>query len=207
MTRRVAFITVFLACTLGGRSNAQERLAISGYVALGSLQLAADRTFDAVSGGHRASIVGGGAHVSNVWRRLFIDIGASAISKSGERVSLIDGEVVPLGLPLEVRMRYLDLVTGWRHAFGRLSPFMGAGVSWVRYIESDATEPIDLVVTRTCPLIVTGLDISITRWVRFGAEVRSRSVRGVLGKTGASAHFGEHSAGGVSVAMRLAIGH
>lgn len=206
MTPRVASITLLLACVLSAQLRAQERLAVSGYVELGTMQLAAAQTFDAVFGSHRASIVGGGGQLSNIWRGLFVDIGLSAISKNGERVSLNGGDVVALGVPLTVRMRHLDVAAGWRHAFGRLTPYASAGMAHVTYIESDPSEPVDLVNTQTGPLVVAGLDVSIMSWVRIGAELRGRRVRGILGASGASAHFGERSAGGVSTAMRLSVG-
>lgn len=206
MTRRVASFAVLLAFVLGAQLNAQERLAVSGYVELGTMQLAAAQTFDAVFGSHRASLAGGGGQLSNIWRGLFVDIGFSSLSKNGERVSLNGVDVVPLGVPLTVRMRHLDVAAGWRHAFGRLIPYAAAGMARVTYIESDPSEPVDLVITQKGPVVVAGLDVSIMSWVRVGAELRGRRIRGILGASGASAHFGEHSAGGVSTAMRLSVG-
>jgi opacity protein-like surface antigen len=210
MTRRTRppyVLALLLIAMFGAQASAQERPVVAGYAEVGTTSLAAARTFDAVSGNHRATTIGGGAHLSQLWRGLFVDVAISVLSKKGERVSVNDDEVVALGAPLTVRLRHVDLAAGWRHAVRRFSLHAGAGVARVRYVESDSSEPVDLVVARTGWLVLAGVDLSITRWIRVGAELRARRVRGILGSAGLSAHFGEDSAGGVSTAMRLSVGH
>jgi hypothetical protein len=206
MTRRLLSSVLPTIVLLGTPAHAQQRPVLAAHAEVGVLMLSAARTFDAVSGDHRAVTLGGGAHVSNLWRHLFVDVAFSAIATKGERVSVNDGEVVPLGAPLTVRLRHVDVATGWRHTIRRFALYAGGGVARVKYIESDATEPVDLVITRTGPLVLAGVDVAVSRWVRIGAELRGRRVRGILGSAGLSAHFEEESAGGVSTALRLSVG-
>ena len=70
--------------------------------------------------------MGGGAHLSQLWRGLFVDVAFSVLSRKGERVALTDGKIVPLGTPLTVRLRHLDLAAGWRYAIRRVSLYAGA---------------------------------------------------------------------------------
>jgi hypothetical protein len=204
---RPRVLGLLVIAMFGAQPSAQERPIVAGHAEVGTTSLAAARTFDAVSGDHRATTIGGGAHLSQLWRGLFVDVAISLLSKKGERVSVNDGEIVPLGAPLTVRLRHLDLAAGWRHAVRRLALYAGAGVARVRYVESDPSEPVDLVVARSGLLVLAGVDVSLTRRVRVGAELRGRRVHGVLGSAGLSAHFGEDSAGGVSTAMRLSVSH
>jgi hypothetical protein len=202
MTRLAAIVTT-VVLAVAARAGAQDRVVLTGYAELGIVQLSASRTFDAVSGNHRAPVAGGGAQISNVWRRLFVDVGISALSKSGERVSIDDGSVERLGVPIQVELRHIDFAAGWRHSFGRLSAYAGAGLTRVKYTEADPSEPLDLEVAASGPLILAGLDLAITRWARVGAVVRGRKVPGILGESGASAYFEERSAGGMSTSVRV----
>jgi hypothetical protein len=68
------------------------------------------------------------------------------------------------------------------------------------FIDEDSAE------TATGPLLLAGVDFTLSRWVRIGAELRYRRIGGVLGSGGASAKFDEDSAGGISTAFRVSIG-
>ena len=54
----------------------------------------------------------------------------------GERVFIDGRSVYKLGIPLQVRVTPIDLVAGWRLTKGRLSTFLGAGMSSVTYKET-----------------------------------------------------------------------
>jgi hypothetical protein len=56
------------------------------------------------------------------------------------------------------------------------------------------------------PLILAGSDLRVARWVHVGGEIRVRHIPGILGEGGVSAAFGERSAGGLTVALRLLVG-
>jgi hypothetical protein len=56
------------------------------------------------------------------------------------------------------------------------------------------------------PLFLAGVDLTLSRWVRIGAELTYRRIGGVFGSGGASERFDEDSAGGVRTALRVSIG-
>ena len=181
---------------------------LSGYGVIGDVRLDAAQTFKAVSETSHGRVVGGGVQVTNLGKFLFVDVAVSNVTIDGQRVFIDVGIVRPLGIPLEVRMLYVDVAGGWRHVRGRLSSYLGGGFSRLRYREtSKSAQPGDAVAdSGTGPLFLAGVDVALSRWVRVGGELRYRRIGGVLGSGGASATFGEDSAGGVSTAFRVSIG-
>jgi opacity protein-like surface antigen len=184
-------------------------VAVRGYGTFGSTVLAATETFRAVADRASASTFGAGAQVTGLWRGLFADVAVSQLVRDGERVFVDDaGAIFELGIPLEVTMRPVDLAAGWRFAFGRVSPYAGAGLTLLSYEEASGfAEPSDDVTrSGTGPLVLAGVDVQVWRWIHAGAELRYRRVSGILGEGGVSGHFGEENAGGFSSAVRLSFG-
>jgi len=207
MTGRVAALVILVLLTTP-TANAQGSARLSGYGVFGDMRLDAARTFEAVSETSHVRVLGGGIQIANLWKFLFVDVAVSTMTIDGQRVFVDDGAVQPLGIPLEVRMRSVDVAAGWRHQHGRLSPYAGGGFSRLRYREtSELAQPgEDVTDSGTGPLFLGGIDFALSRWVRIGAEIRYRRIGGVLGSGGASAKFDEDSAGGVSTALRVSIG-
>ena len=189
---------------------ALEPIGIRGYALAGMAALAARETFDAVAGARSRPAFGGGVQITNLWRRLFADVGASVVSFDGGRVFVDDGRVFELGIPLEVTLRHLDVAGGWRLTFarGRISPYAGAGLTWLQYEETSAfAQPGDDVREGGAgALVLGGVDIRLWQWLHAGGELRYRRVGGILGEGGASAAFGEDDAGGVAAAVRISVG-
>jgi opacity protein-like surface antigen len=207
MTGKVAAVVLTLVATTS-EATAQDRVRLSGYGLFGDMRLDAAQTFEAVSETSHGRVFGGGVQVTNLWRFVFVDVAVSSVTIDGERVT-IDGDAVqPLGIPLEVSMRYVDVAAGWRHVRGRLSPYVGGGFSRLKYREtSEFAQPgEDVTDSGTGPLFLAGVDFALSRWLRVGGELRYRRISGVLGSAGASAKFDEDSAGGVSTALRVSIG-
>jgi hypothetical protein len=200
---------VFAAVAVPGRAAAQSSVGVRGHGTFGSTALAASETFRAVAGGASASTFGGGVQVTNLWKRIFAEVAVSQLSRNGERVFIgSGGDLFELGIPLEVTMRPIDVAAGWRFAFRRVSPYAGAGVTFLSYEETSGfAEAGDDVSERgTGPLVLAGVDVQIWRWIHAGGELRYRRVRGILGDAGVSEHYGERDAGGFSSAVRLSIG-
>jgi hypothetical protein len=207
----VVFTLVAMVAMVGMtcEATAQDRVGLSGYGVFGDVRLDADQTFQAVSETSHGLVMGGGLQVTNLWRFVFVDVAVSRMTIDGERISLNDdGAVQPLGIPLEVSMLYVDVAAGWRHVHGRLSPYVGGGISRLRYRETTefAQPGEDVAESGTGPLFLAGVDFALFRWMRVGGELRYRRIGGVLGSGGASARFDEDSAGGVSTALRVTIG-
>jgi len=188
----------------------QPRIGLRGYVTFGSTTLAATDTFDAVADTHSRSTFGGGVQVTYIWKGVFADVGASQLSLDGQRVFVSNGQIFELGIPLEIKMRPVDIAAGWRFRFsrGRISPYAGAGLTYLTYEETsdfaDADENVD--ESKTGPLVLGGVDVQIWRWISAGGELRWRRVSGILGEGGVSAEFDEDDAGGYSAALRISIG-
>jgi hypothetical protein len=180
----VAVLVAFALVVTGSEATAQGRVELSAYGVLGDVPQDAAQTFKPVPETSHARVFGGGVRVTNL-------------------------RIQPLGIPLKVRMLYFDVADGWRHAPGRLSANLGGGFSRLRYPEtSEFAQQGDAVADRgTGPQFLAGVDLDLPRWVRVGGELRYRRIGGVLGWGGALASVVEGSAGGVSTAIRVSMGH
>jgi opacity protein-like surface antigen len=186
----------------------QEKIGIRGYAALGSTTLAAKDTFDAVADTHSSSTYLGGVEVTHIWKGIFADVAATQMTIDGTRVFVDDGQVFDLGIPLQVKLRPLDIVGGWRFRYGRISPYAGAGITFLKYEEtSDFSQSgEDVSESKTGPMFLGGVDVQVWKFIHVGGELRFRRVNGILGEGGASAEFDEDDAGGTSFALRISIG-
>jgi hypothetical protein len=202
--------TLLVSCCLmltAAPVAAQSSLGGRGYFTYGTVILAASETLDAVAGTHNASSIGGGGSLTGLWRGLFVDVAVSQQTVDGERVFVSGGEVFPLGIPLTVTFRPLDVAVGWRLTLPHVSPYAGIGLSRIAYKETSdfAATADDVSGGRSGGLIVGGVDVKAWRWVEVGGEVRYRRVKGLLGEGGVSEEFAEDQLGGVSAAVRISV--
>jgi opacity protein-like surface antigen len=186
----------------------QEKIGFRGYAALGSTTLSAQDTFDAVADTHSSDTFLGGVEVTHLWKGVFADVAATQMTIDGTRVFVSDGAVFDLGIPLQVKLRPIDIVGGWRFRFGRISPYAGAGVTFMKYEEtSDFSQSgEDVSESKTGPMFLGGVDVQVWRFIHVGGELRFRRVNGILGEGGVSGEFDEDDAGGTSFALRISIG-
>lgn len=179
-----------------------------GYVTFDSTALAASQTFDAVVGKPRLSMVGGGGELLDIWKGLFARVAVSSVKETGSRAELFNGEVIPLGIPLTVELRPLEVAAGWRVPLlaGRLVPYGGAGVLRMGYRETStfAMAGEDTSETFAGSVVFGGVEARIVSWIVAGAEVQYRTVPDALGQGGLSEAFGESDLGGTT--LRLLIG-
>lgn len=190
------------------RERQRQAWGIHAYGTYGSSVFAAKETLNAVAGSTRFANLGGGVTITNLWRNLFVDLGASQAKVDGHRV-FVDGDTVyDLGIPLNVTVRPIDIAAGWRVTSGRLSTFLGAGMTSLYYEETSAfAEAADNVKDRRAgALFVGGIDVAVIKWVQLGGELRYRAVKRILGEGGASSVFGEDQVGGLSAGMRVSVG-
>jgi opacity protein-like surface antigen len=209
MIVRCGVLVLAALAALTPMSASAQSLGIRGYATFGVAQLAATDTFEAVADTSQQPVFGGGVQVTGIWRGIFADVGVARIEAvEGQRVFVDDGEVFDLDIPLEVKMRPVDVAAGWRLSMGRISPYVGAGVTIFTYEETsegaDADE--DVNESKTGPMFLGGVDVSIVSWLHAGGEIRYRQVKGIVGEGGVSAEFGEDNAGGVTAAVRVSIG-
>jgi opacity protein-like surface antigen len=208
--RRAALLLLALAALAPVPASAQS-LGIRGYATFGVAQLAAKDSFEAVADLSQQPVFGGGVQVTNIWKGVFADVGVAQIQTiDGERVFIEDGEddVLEVNIPLEVKMRPVDIAAGWRMTFGRISPYVGAGMTFFKYEETaegnDPDENVD--ESKSGPLFLGGLDVAILSWLHAGGEIRYRQVTDILNLGGVSAEFGEDNAGGLTLAVRVSVG-
>jgi opacity protein-like surface antigen len=206
--RRVLLLSIALTAIVAVPASAQS-LGIRGYAMFGIAQLAAKDSFEAVADAAQQPVFGGGVQVTNIWKGVFADLGVAQIQTvDGERVFIDDGDVLEVNIPLEVKMRGVDIAAGWRLAFGRVSPYVGAGVTLFKYEETaegnDPDENVD--ESKSGPLFLGGVDVAILSWLHAGGEIRYRQVTDILNLGGVSAEFGEDNAGGLAAAVRISIG-
>ena len=208
MIARHALACCFVLLLLAPAPSLAQSIGVRGYAAFGVVQLAAKDTFEAVADTSQRSTFGGGVQVTNIWKGTFADLSVFTMSLDGERVFVDNGEVFKLAIPLEIKMRPIDVAGGWRLNYGRVSPYVGAGATFLNYEESTegdaATEPVS--ESKAGALVLGGVDVALWSVVHVGGELRYRHVTGILGEAGASAEFGEDNAGGLAAAVRVSIG-
>jgi len=206
MSARVLLSASILAACVAPASA--QTFAPRGYVTYGSTVFSSSDTFEAITGESSKTAVGVGGALNGIWRGLFVDVGVTPLELEGQRVFVEGREVFPLGIPVTIKMRPVDLAGGWRMRFGRVSPYAGAGVSFIKYEEhadfAQAGDDID--ESKSGAMILAGVDVAIVRWLHAGGEFRYRAVKGVLGDGGVSDLYGEDQLGGYAFALRVSVG-
>jgi hypothetical protein len=169
--------------------------------------MAARDSFEAITGSATVLGYGGGVQVTNLWGGLFVEASLERAATDGERVFVHADEVFPLGIPLDITMTPIDAVIGWRSR-GRVTPFFGAGATFMRYEETsdfaDAGEDVDESTVGF--IVLAGAEVSLASWIHLRGDVRYRQVNGIVGESGVSAAFDEDRLGGFGVAAKLVIG-
>lgn len=202
--------TACVVLALAAPALAQTSLSVRGFGTLAVEQQAAKDSFDAVVGSTSVTSFGAGLQVTNVWRRLFVEIGAERASLDGERV-FVDGSTVErLGIPVEITVAPLDVMAGWRFGSGRsrFTPYAAAGLTSIGYSESSdfATDEENLDERATGFVLAAGVEARLRRLVHLRGELRFRQAGGVLGDQGVSQEYGEKNLGGIGAAIKVVIG-
>ena len=226
MTRRfplIAVLAVIVAAATTVPAAAQTRTArrpsaapsrsveIGGYAMAGQFTFAAAKSFDAVLGTSSGPIVGGGATLGLPLGGLFVDVGAWRLAQSGERVLVLDGQVIPLGIPLDVTIVPIEISAGWKFRIRRLPrlvPHAAGGYTSFGYQETSsfagAGEDVDERFGGYH--LRGGAEFKITRWLGVVGELAWTTVPDAIGSGGVSATFNENNLGGTSVRARVTVG-
>lgn len=208
--RLLPTLTGWALVVLATPAAAQSTLSFRGVGTIAVEQQAAKDSFDAVVGSTSVTSFGAGLQVTNVWRRLFVEIGAERASLDGERV-FVDGSTVErLGIPVEITLAPLDVMAGWRFGGGRsrFTPYAAAGLTSIGYAESSdfAADEENLDERATGFVMAAGVEARLRRLVHLRGEVRFRQAGGVLGDQGVSKEYGDKNLGGVGAALKVVIG-
>jgi hypothetical protein len=198
-------------------------LEIAGFVHVGSLSLAATRSFDAILGSSSGTVVGGGGEVTfrrGRLRGLFARVDVSRFEETGERVFVFGGEVFPLGIPETITLTPVEFSAGfrWLRAGKRqpgqpeqpfwLVPYAGLGAGSMGYRETGsfgaAGDAVDERFTSTHAF--GGADVRVWRGISAGVEGVYRWVPDALGGSGVSEAFNESNLDGATVRVRIRAG-
>jgi hypothetical protein len=232
MTRRphltivIVVVALALLATITGTAAAQQAdratttsrkpppYAISVHLLFGRLSQTATKSFDAILGTSSGQVFGGGAELT-FRNGLFVRGEASYFTANGQRVDIVDGAVVPLGIPLLLSITPIEFTGGYRlpaHAIGRsgrfsLVPIVGAGAGVLRYHEeTDDAHPDERVSARHASYhLLIGVDLPVGTRVAIGAELTRRWVPGGLGSGGISEKLGDTDLGGSTLRARVRV--
>lgn len=218
MTRRlprIAILAVIVAAATTGSAGAQTRTSrsvqIGGYAMAGQFTFAATESVDAVLGTTSGPIFGGGATLGLPFGGLFVDVGAWRLAQSGERALVLDGQVIPLGIPLDVTIVPVEISAGWKFRIRRLPkliPYAAGGYTSFGYQETSsfagAGENVDQRFGGYH--LRGGAEFKITRWLGVAGELAWTTVPDAIGSGGVSAAFDENNLGGTSFRARLTVG-
>jgi hypothetical protein len=188
--------------------------SIDAHMQFGRLSQTASDSFAAILGTSSGQVFGAGAELA-FRHGLFVRADVSYFRDEGERVEVVDGEIVSLGIPLTLSLTPIEFSGGYRFpafSFGRrgqvtLVPFVGAGAGIVRFREETDDEHPDEQASERFPSyhLLVGLDVPLGRRVAIGAELTRRWVRDGLGAGGISEAFGETDLGGTTMLTRFRI--
>jgi hypothetical protein len=190
------------------QSNSVE---IGGYAMFGNISFTAADSFDAVTGSPSGPIFGGGARVGLPFGGLFVDVGAWRYRADGERVFVDDGEIFPLGIPVEITITPIELSAGWRFRIRqapKFTPYAAGGLTILRYQETSdfSTEAEDADDTFNGFHVLGGAEYKITRWLGLAGEASWSTVPDAIGDSGVSAAFDETDLGGITFRAKVTIG-
>jgi hypothetical protein len=221
MTRRSPIVLALLllvttavsaaAQTRASRPSTSRSVQIGGYAMVGNFSFAASESFDAILGTSSGPIFGGGATVGLPLGGLFVDIGAWQFSDSGERALVLDGQVIPLGIPLDVTIVPIEISAGWKfriRQLPKLVPYVAGGYTSFGYQEtssfSGSGEDVD---DRFGGYHLRGgAEFKILRWLGVAGEFAWTTVPDAIGEGGVSKTFKEDDLGGTSFRARITVG-
>jgi hypothetical protein len=184
-------------------------LVFRGYFSFDVTSLTASETYNAVLGSSTVTALGGGGEIGGLWKQLFLRAGVGFTNETGERAHLVDGDVVPTGIPIEIKMMPIEVLAGWRFRPGSkpYSFHVGGGPVFFKYSEtSEFGGPEDNVDDMyTGFAFYGGISVDLGRWVFVSGEGGYRSVPDSIGERGLSEVFGETDLGGVVLRVMVGI--
>jgi hypothetical protein len=184
------------------QSTGSDKLRGSLFVHFEGQAMKAKDSFDAVTGSSTVTGLGIGLEAQNIWRGLFIRVGTSKLSADGERVFVDEGDVFPLGIPIEITMKPIELAAGWRFkplGSRAVTPYAGMGPMFLKYKEESEGDASGESVNATYAGIALfgGIELPVWKKISAGAELGLRKVT-VDSPGGTMRLFGENDLGGLT---------
>ena len=174
------------------------------------VSMTASNTFDAVLGTSSLMGPGGGGEVTGIWKGLFVRGGFSQMKDSGSRAFVFNGDVIPLNIPLTVKIRTIELGGGWRFVLPkapRFAVYGGGGGLFINYDESSAFAGTGENVSESFNgyMAFGGVEVALWKWIFVGAEGQYRAVPDAIGAAGISDVFNESDLGGTVVRVLFGV--
>jgi opacity protein-like surface antigen len=92
----------------------RKPVGFRGYFISDVTFMTANQSFDAVLGASKFVGVGIGVDITNIYKDVFVRLTYASFGGDGSRVLVDSGQVLPLDIPIRVRVKPLDLSVGWR---------------------------------------------------------------------------------------------
>ena len=200
-----------LACAASVRAQDTPAVSLRVFGEATAQRFSASRSFDASFGQNVQPFFGGGLQAT-FHDRVFVEVGASKFSKTGDQVFVNGGQVFHLGIPMTVTVTPLEIAGGYRfhpRQLAWLVPYAGVGVGSFSYKQAsafaDPSENID--VRKSGFLASAGAEFRLHRWVGLAVDAEYTHIPGILGSSpSVSQAFGENDLGGIAGRIRIVVG-
>jgi hypothetical protein len=211
--RRLFALTILAVVGAAAPAAAQSGGRTVGVRAFGHYEMvsmAASRTFDAVIGTSSMSGVGGGAEAIGIWKGLFVRGAVSQMKDTGQRAFVFGSDIIRVDVPLDVKIRTVELGAGWRVPLGaseRFAVYGGGGVLFLKYDETSTQAAGSENVNESFNGIVAfgGAEVTIWKWIVAGVEGQYRSVPDAIGSAGISQLVDETDLGGTAIRVLFGV--
>jgi opacity protein-like surface antigen len=182
-----------------------QGLGFAGFGQVGYTRFAAQNSFQAITGSGGGAVVGGGAEVRI--GGLFVGGSIDRYTQTGQRVLVIDRDVIGLGVPDTISLVPITALAGWRFEHAYATPYVGGGIGTVLFKEeSVGADPGENIQTRFMSYhAVAGVEFR-NGWVATAFEVEYSRIPDSIGVGGASAAFQESNLGGVVGRIKILVG-
>jgi hypothetical protein len=174
------------------------------------VNLTASKTFDAVLDTTSMTGVGGGGEVLRIWKGLFVRGAVSQMKDTGSRAFVFGNDIIPVDIPLEVKMRTVELAAGWRFPVGtrdRIALYAAGGALLLKYDETSDFAAAGENVNESFNgfVFIGGAEFTVWKWIFAGVEGQYRSVPDAIGSAGISDVFNETNLGGTAVRVLFGV--
>src|SRR5262245_16102353 len=92
----------------------REPIGFRLYFGFDTVSMTASDSFKATLGTSTLTGYGGGGEILNLWKGLFARVTVASMSDTGTRVVVVDNEVIPLDIALDVSLRTVEVGAGSR---------------------------------------------------------------------------------------------
>jgi hypothetical protein len=183
------------------------RTGFQGFAQGGYNRFTAEESFAAVFGRADGVFFGGGGEFRGR-NGTFVQGAVQIFRRTGERAFVLDGTVLPTGIPETITIVPIEFTVGYRR-FGRggAAPYVGGGLGLQLYTEvSPLLDPSEEVDDQfTSYHVLGGVEWRSGRWLGTAVEAQYTHVPNAL-TGGLAADLDERNLGGVQVRFKLLMG-